>query len=1246
MAAQLDKALVPFNAPLNGRLITKLDGALIPDAHFQVLENFRYNDGGIEPINGMTKINATVLPKLKVQNGFHFKKSIPAEENHIFVQISDATTSAIYKSNNTTTIPAQDTFSLFQTLSSLNTVYFSEAPDQSMIFCDGFHNFVYSGNEYRVAKVMNFDPAGSYSYDYTRIANNNLTSTENVFSVTADLGGGADANTMLLMHMNNTLGDSSPTTPHTPVSFGWSNASYLDEKFTDISGWTDTDQGTGASTAATYDSRTTLKATNGASAGAGNYSLVTKDVGTLTSTYAITIILNLDLVGTLANNDYFEMAVDNGEIGLTVRFASDGLYVFDGSAFNEVGTNITVADQWQEYTFVVNSTTPASATCAVYLDDALVNTSVDCSNATTATNGLVQLRQYGTTTINQITYVDRVLIGTAVNAVSFSGTCVFGSFAATVDSAETDKKSCITIPDNGDFDFSGGSFCIDMRFRALNLTANQPIWYQGTDNANYFYVYVSTAGAVVLSVYEADSEVVALSTAAGAISADTFYHVEINENANNWYIFVNGVQQATVSDANRCANYTGVAKIGASNAKIGAYGSWIIDEVRVSNVYRHIAGFSVPLVAYDTTSGNGYMYIGSTRPLDGIKFYVSTVNSSTSSVVIYYWNGSAWTAVGSLVDGTATGGITLSKTGTMSFTSTVGLCKIKAIKENPAYYYQIVFTGVDTATRVSQISVSAPVQDLVDIWDGDPRQIYSFITYISSAFADLTLNVYDIEYDASDATTYASIGGMTTSDYIYMGFNEALLGFKMYFGGTNVNTNAAVMDISYWNGKTWTDVGAIDDGTIVSGKSGNRSGVVTWNPPTSNLEYINSVGNSSEWFYYRIHWNATLSATVRLDHVTGIPTQVNIMPYRFPVLWQNRLWLLNNQSDNKNTALGSSFGTVCVFNGADSGVLSFGGSKELNSGKTLFTRYGGSLYENLIACKNNETYLVDGYTFTGDSAFKVYQVSGTRGCIAPLTMKQCDIGYEIAPGVTKHILTWLSNAGVIMFDSNSMIEIGNDIGDRFFTDTTYSINKSISSKSSGFYDSTKGEYHLLIPTGSSIYLNEEFIYDVVRKKWGSVKRGAKYLWCGFEVEDTSGNKYVYGGTGDGYIERLEYGTTIDGLGITYKFRTPDSLLNQSWDVRKEIRSIRVVGKCKTTTTQTIALSHYADGSSTASTPAIVNIPNVKIGRRIFKFQRSVSLIGTTHSIEVSITTDNEAGGFAPLYLAGHYRVVDYDLEEK
>jgi len=919
--AEKEKGLEPFDFPLNGRLITKLDGTVLPDAHFQTLENMRYNDSGIEGVEGMSKINNTVLDKLKVQNGFFFKKEAPSSEHHHFVQVTNPTdkTSAIYKSDTTkvvatitftfaatTTVtasgnannygvyvgqsiynstddtsasavkitaistngltitlesayagttgvgktgtlvynvPYATTYTLFKTLDNDNTCYFSEAPDQSMVICNGVHNYIYSGDEYRCAKLINFDPSETFSYDYTAQANNNLTTTGNTFVLSR---------------------------------------------------------------------------------------------------------------------------------------------VFD--------------------------------------------------------------------------------------------------------------------------------------------------------------------------------------------------------NASSEYA--------------------------------------------------------------------AHLYIGSTRPISGFKPYISVANTTAATIAGYYWDGSDWTTVGTITDGTAiTAGTPLAKTGFITFASTVDTAKVKVIEENIAYFYYFVFYSIDATTALSQLTVQCPVQDIVDIWDGVPRQIYSCITTVTSGSIDYdnTVNVYALDYDKDNADSYMSLSSMGTSGKVYLGFNERLSGIKVYMAPEYENSNIGTLTVSYWNGSAWTAVTGQIDGTSVGGKTLNRTCVISWDAPAASSEFTTSVANSAKWYYYRFTFSSTLDGGVRIDHFAGLPVQTVIPAHRYPVLWNNRLWLLNDQTKAGNAALGSSYGTVCVFNGADSGTLLFGGSRGLVAGATLFTRFGGSLYENMIVCKNNETYLVDGTSFTGDSsgagAFVVYQVSGVRGCIAPLTMKACDTGYEVAEGVTKHVLIWLSNSGVVMFDSNSIIEVSNDIEDRMYG----TLDKKNASKSAGFYVAGKGEYHILVPilsSGASVsYLTEEWVYDTIRKRWYQVKRGTKYLWSGFNVEDEYGNQYTYGGTGDGYIELLENGTTFDGVDIVYKFRLNDSLLTKSWAHRKEMRSVRLVGICKTTTTATITLNHYADGSSTASTPVTTVIPNNKSGRRFYKFQRSVSFRGNTHSLEFTTTTNNEYGGFDPLYVSGLYKVIDYDMED-
>ena len=1131
-----DPDLKPFNYPLNGRLITKLDGTLLPDAHFQVLDNMRYNDGGIEPVVGMTKINASALAKLKVQNGFHFKKTYPSEENHVFVQVTNTadSTSAIYKSDNSTSIPAQDTFTLFKALDSDNTVYFSDAPDQSMVFCDGYHNYVYSGSEYRCASFINFAPDDSFSYDFTKQANNNLTDTANVYALTS-VAAGIDASTKALWHFNSALTDSSGNS-HTLTGVG-------------------------------------------------------------TPTY------------------------------------STGLY---GNAITLNGTT--------QYVYI-----------APHAD-------FDMTGGTWTLDG--KFRVHSTSAVNPILFwkqdVKKFSYDTGTHEPTVGQTLYGETSGAVIVVLHVDNSGGWAGAGTGDIwyritsgNIANGEHVHEAAGGTGQLVCNTTS--AETDGGdNYIQLSVTATGAIEFIIYEAysTSNIVSLTSPAGVVTANAWNHIEIVESGNSWYMF-GGLSSGTSTlyasstNSSRAEYYYGNIQFGYNNT---VYYDGDIEEVRFSDAARHTDVFTIPVAAYDA-SASTHIYIGSTRPISGVKCYINTANATAATITGYYWNGTGWVTVGTITDGTEDpAGTPLAVTGTISFSSTATIAKAQVINENFAYYYYFIFSGIDDTTELYQTTLVTPVQDIVDIWDGIPRQIYSCLLYKTS-YADYTTNVYTLDYDSTDATTYMDLAAMESTHYLYFGFNERLTGMKVYLGETTVNANASIASVDYWNGSAWTSVGAIVDGTSVSGASFARTGTISWNAITSGSEFPLSVGNSSKWYYYRLHFSATLSTHVNVDYVSGIPVQASISPYRYPVLWQNRLWLLNDQSSNKNAALGSSYGTVCVFNGTDSGTLIFGGMKDVQCGKTLFTRYGGSLYENLIVCKNSETFLVDGTSFSGDSngsgAFIVYQVSGTRGCIAPLTMQSCDTGYEVAPGVTKHILAWLSSSGVIMFDSNSMIEVSNDIGDRFFQGNTYSILTTMANQSAGFYDSTRGEYHLLIPAGSTAtYLNEEWVYDVIRKKWFQIKRSTKYLWSGFSVEDAYGNQYVYGGTADGYLERLEYGATFDGVSIAYKFRLPDSLMNNSWDTRKEMRQIRLVGICKTTTTETITVNHYADGATTASTPATTAIANKKTGRRFYKFMRSVSFRGTTHSLEFTITTDDESGGgFHPLFVGGLFKVIDYDTED-
>ena len=129
----------------------------------------------------------------------------------------------------------------------------------------------------------------------------------------------------------------------------------------------------------------------------------------------------------------------------------------------------------------------------------------------------------------------------------------------------------------------------------------------------------------------------------------------------------------------------------------------------------------------------------------------------------------------------------------------------------------------------------------------------------------------------------------------------------------------------------------------------------------------------------------------------------------------------------------------------------------------------------------------------------------------------------------------------------------------------------------------------------------------------------------------------------GFRERLEYGNTFDGVSITYKFRLPDGLLDKSLMYVKEIRRIKLTRRCNSAAAK-VTVRHYADGSTTASSPTIEAISQSVSGKRIYQAMRGMSVRAVLHSFEFEATTNDSETGFCPLYVSGFYRVIRENLE--
>jgi len=178
-----------------------------------------------------------------------------------------------------------------------------------------------------------------------------------------------------------------------------------------LTGWTDLSAGTGSVTVTTFSGVDAFKVTNGASAGASNYGYILRDVGDFDNITTATMEVCFETLGTFANNDRFILQIIRAGVRCITSFASDGVYVYDGSAHNLVVSGLT-QEALGEWTFVIDFTTPASATVDIYLDNVLLVAGADCSSTGTFTEGEIKLLHYGDTTANCITYVTDLRIGT------------------------------------------------------------------------------------------------------------------------------------------------------------------------------------------------------------------------------------------------------------------------------------------------------------------------------------------------------------------------------------------------------------------------------------------------------------------------------------------------------------------------------------------------------------------------------------------------------------------------------------------------------------------------------------------------------------------------------------------------------------------------------------------------------------------------------------------------------------------
>lgn len=641
-----------------------------------------------------------------------------------------------------------------------------------------------------------------------------------------------------------------------------------------------------------------------------------------------------------------------------------------------------------------------------------------------------------------------------------------------------------------------------------------------------------------------------------------------------------------------------------------------------------------------------HMYVGSLRPLKGIKVSIKIANTATTTLIGAYWNG-AWTVVSSISDGTSVSSVTLAQTGSITFEEQSD-AKPTFLFDRYLYWYRFYdgVTGtIDTNMSISYVTQDAAMQGIVDLWDGSLRTCIKAIWFDDSptpkTYTDYTANIIEEDYQSANDYTFVDLSGFATADKLYLGFSERQASLLVTMGDSG-NTAASVLVVKYWHGSGFTTTSGLNDGTSPSGSDSafSQSGVISWTPPNERSEFRTDINNNGvNLYYYEITvTTAVITGTVPVDYIAGITAQKLIGSYQFPLTANNRLWLCSETDGKKNKAICSAFNASSVWNGDDTTEYEFGDDSKLTAGGHLYAPIGSSLYNMTIFMKAHEIWLLVG---NSPEDWTFYRASANIGCVAPLTMKPAHIVTEEG---SKQVYFFQGSDGIYLFDGRSPMAIHGDIEDIFDKRSSTVISSSWISKSVGEFDEYNQEYHFFYSDDGSS-LNKEVVYSLKRQGWYYVSRGTGLeLQCAFNVEDTDGNKYMYGCIDTGYMEHLENGNDFDGGDIVHVFRfgdiAPASLPgeNKGGSIFTEtiIRGIKSITTAKTTTTNAAAVTYYLDGITSGTTLETAHDPT-NTGYRIKDTYEGLDLgSGIFHSFKFSMTTDNETIGYEPLFIALKY----------
>ena len=244
------------------------------------------------------------------------------------------------------------------------------------------------------------------------------------------------------------------------------------------------------------------------------------------------------------------------------------------------------------------------------------------------------------------------------NTITFNGNAQisttqskFGSssayFDGTGDYIDLGGSSLSSVCDSGDFALELW-FYQDSRSSWTSLITNY-----GTNSGGWAaYINNSSPNQVYWWHYNG-SQYVYLNYSQGTrttITLDTWHHLAITRSGNTWRLFLNGIQEDTITDSNNITASNGAVhsglRLGTINAGLDYPLHGYIDDVRITNGdARYTSNFTPPTTAHLTSAGDVNKHIVVNSDADGVAIGTGGISQTRIAKAWVNFNGTGTVAI-------------------------------------------------------------------------------------------------------------------------------------------------------------------------------------------------------------------------------------------------------------------------------------------------------------------------------------------------------------------------------------------------------------------------------------------------------------------------------------------------------------------------------------------------------------------------------------------------------------------------